>query len=42
MASVFGWLIVLLVGVLFYKSGSVVLPIEETVRDLPEHKKHKR
>ncbi|MDO8625612.1 MAG: hypothetical protein Q7R47_06005 [Candidatus Diapherotrites archaeon] len=42
MANVFGWLIVLLVGAIFYKSGNITLPIEETIRDLPDHRKHKR
>lgn len=38
-ANVFFWLIVLLVGVIFYKSGNLVLPIEESVREVAERRR---
>ena len=34
-AVLFFWLIVLLVGMVFYKSGNLILPIEESMTDLP-------
>ena len=41
-ANVFFWMIVLLIGIIFYKSGHMVLPIEESVRDLADIKKRHR
>lgn len=37
-AMTFFWLAILLLGVLFYRSGSLVIPIEETIRELRERK----
>jgi hypothetical protein len=45
-STTFFWLALLLAGVLFYRSGSIVVPIEETIRELrerrPVRKKKKR
>jgi len=35
-ASVLIWLAVLFVGLIFYRSGELVLPIDETIREIPE------
>ncbi len=40
-ANVFFWMIILLIGLIFYKSGKMVLPIEESVREVPETRKAK-
>jgi len=41
-ASLFGWAVVLVLGLIFYRTGEFVIPIEETVKNLPEHKRHKK
>lgn len=41
-ASVLVWLAALFIGWIIYKTGDVVLPIEESTVDLPEHIKRKK
>ncbi|MCX8158376.1 MAG: hypothetical protein N3D73_01785 [Candidatus Diapherotrites archaeon] len=35
-AALLFWLAVLLVGLVLYRTGDIILPIEETVKELPE------
>lgn len=41
-AGIFLWLAILFIGWMLYKTGDLVLPIEETVRDVERKKKRKR
>ena len=38
-ASVMMWLAALFIGWIIYRSGDLVLPIEETIRDVPERRR---
>jgi len=40
-ASVMVWLAALFIGWIIYRSGDLVLPIEETIRDVPERRRRK-
>lgn len=40
-ASMFFWVAILVIGLVIYKTGDLVIPIEETVKELPEKKKKK-
>ncbi len=37
-ANLFAWAVVFLLGLVFYKTGNIVIPIEQTIRDVPEPK----
>ena len=41
-ASVLFWLAVLFLGWIFYKTGDLIVPIEETIKTLPEKKRRTR
>ena len=35
-ADLFAWAVVFLLGVVFYRTGHIVIPIEQVVKDIPE------
>ena len=41
-ASLFFWAIVFLLGVIFYRTGEIVIPIEQSIREVPEERPLKR
>ncbi len=40
-ASMFFWVAILVIGLVIYKTGDLVIPIEETIKELPVKKKKK-
>lgn len=41
-ANLFAWAAVFLVGIIFYRTGTIVIPIEQTIRDVEERKEEKK
>ena len=41
-ANLFVWAVVFLLGLIFYRTGNIVIPIEQTIRDIPEVKHSKK
>lgn len=41
-AALFGWAVVLVLGMIFYRTGEFIVPIEETVKNMPERRHNKK
>jgi hypothetical protein len=40
-AEVLSWAVVFILGIIFYRTGSIVIPIEQITKEVPERKKKK-
>ena len=38
-ANLFAWAVVFLLGIVFYRTGNIVIPIEQVIRDVPNKPK---
>ena len=41
-AEVLAWAVIFILGIIFYRTGNIVIPIEQSIHELPTRKKKKR
>jgi len=41
-ANLFFWAVIFLIGILFYRTGDIVIPIEQSIKDVPDTKPVKK